>query len=273
VERDVSKTHVNILFNDEIEDPTDHKTDRPVSKAVKRAQQRQLVKEELIEFAMPHHMQYTAPKSTETGIMKVMKRDCQKSSTVFMSPTPTATDSMTVTLTPTSPRAAYTSTAASKVVASPATITSTTAIKPTATATPVVTEDVTTPVRGRSEVEGPDRGSKAPIDSPDKTEPKDSPTCDEARLEFNSAAFKTVKKGGDDNPELDDVTTVKVTMVTKSDVNERTVTEPDLRKPAPSTMVQRVAQSPHEVNTEGHGKLKDELVDENNNEDKDVGER
>jgi hypothetical protein len=30
VERDVSKTRVNILFNDEIEDPISHKTDRPV---------------------------------------------------------------------------------------------------------------------------------------------------------------------------------------------------------------------------------------------------
>ena len=31
VERDVSKTRVNILFNDEIEDPINHKTNRPVS--------------------------------------------------------------------------------------------------------------------------------------------------------------------------------------------------------------------------------------------------
>jgi hypothetical protein len=52
----------------------------------------------------------------------------------------------------------------------------------------------------------------------------------------------------------------------------RTVTEPDLTKPAPGTMVQRVEQSPHEVNTEGDEKLKDGLVDENNNEDKDGGE-
>ena len=44
VERDVGKTHVNIMFNDENEDPTDHKTDRPISKAMKRAQQRRLVK-------------------------------------------------------------------------------------------------------------------------------------------------------------------------------------------------------------------------------------
>ena len=168
------------------------------------------------------------------------------------------------TLTPTSPRAASTSPAASKAVAPTA--------KPTATVTPVVTEDVTTLVRGRSEVEEPDRGSKAPIDSPDKTEPEDSTTCNETWLETNSAVFKTVMKGGDDNPELDDVTTIEVTITGKSDVNERTATEPDLTKPAPGTMTQRVAQSPYEVNTEGDEKMNDGLVDENNNEDKDVGE-
>ena len=89
VERDVSKTRVNILFNDEIEDPINHKTDRPVSKAVKRAQQRLLMKEELIEFKMPQCTQYTVPKSTETVIMKVMRRDCQKSSTRSTSSIPT----------------------------------------------------------------------------------------------------------------------------------------------------------------------------------------
>ena len=150
---------------------------------MKRAQQRQLVKEELIEFADS-------------------QGECAEHRSAS---TPSASMSKTVTLTPTSPRAAYTSTAASKAVASPATvkaanIASTTAIKPTATATPVVTEDVTTLVGGRSEVEGPDRGSKAPIDSPDKTEPEDSTTCNETWLESNSAVFKTVKKGGDDNP-------------------------------------------------------------------------
>jgi hypothetical protein len=62
--------------------------------------------------------------------------------------------------------------------------------------------------------------------------------------------FKTVKKGGDDNPELDDMTTVEVTIVAKSDVKERTVTEPDQTKPAPGPIVQRVEQPPHEVNTE-----------------------
>ena len=35
VQCDVSKTHVNILFDDENEDPTDHRTDRPISKAMK----------------------------------------------------------------------------------------------------------------------------------------------------------------------------------------------------------------------------------------------
>ena len=168
VECDVGKTHVNIMFNDENEEPTDHKTVKPLLKAAKRAQQRQLVKEELSEFA-----------------------DSQAGSAEHKSAsTPSASMSKTVTLTPTSPRAAYTSTAASKVVASPATITSTTAIKPTATATPVVTEDGTTPVKGRSEVEGPDRGSKAPIDSPDKTEPEDSTTCNETWLESKSDVFK-----------------------------------------------------------------------------------
>ena len=79
------------------------------------------------------------------------------------------------------------------------------------------------------------------------------------------AEFKTVKKGVDDNPELEDVTTVKLTIVAKSNVNERTVTEPDPTKSAPGTTVQRVEHSPHEVNTDGDEKLKDELVDENNN--------
>jgi hypothetical protein len=137
VQRDVSKTHVNILFDDENEDPTDHKTDRPISKAMKRAQQRQLVKEELIEFA------------DNQG-------DCAQQRSAS---TPSASMSKTVTLTPTSPRAASTSTDASKAVASTvvastapvkaATIASTTAIKPTANVTPVVTEDITTLVKGR----------------------------------------------------------------------------------------------------------------------------
>ena len=39
------------------------------------------MKEELIEFKIP--------QSTETGIMKVMRKDCQKSSTRSMSSTPT----------------------------------------------------------------------------------------------------------------------------------------------------------------------------------------
>ena len=60
-----------------------------MSKAVKRAQQRLLVKEELIEFKMP--------QSTETGIMKVMRKDCQKWSTRSISSTPAATDSTKVT--------------------------------------------------------------------------------------------------------------------------------------------------------------------------------
>jgi hypothetical protein len=190
VERDVNKTDVNILFNDENEDPPDHNTDRPVSKAMKRALQKQLVKEELIEFA-----------------------DSQGESAQHrFASTPIASISKTVTLAPTSPRAVSTSTAASKAVAptapvKAATIASTTAIKPTATVTPVGTEDVTTLVRGRSEVEEPDRGSKAPIDSPDKTDPENSTTCNETWPVSNSAVFKTVKKGGDDKPELDDVTT------------------------------------------------------------------
>jgi hypothetical protein len=78
VERDVRKNRINIMFDDEMEAPINHKTDRPVSKAVKRAQQRLLMKEELIEFKMPQCTQHTVPKSTETIIMKVERRACQK---------------------------------------------------------------------------------------------------------------------------------------------------------------------------------------------------
>jgi hypothetical protein len=68
--------------------------------------------------------------------------------------TPSASMSKTVTLTPRSLRAVYTSTAASRAVASPATVkaatlASTKAAEPTATATPVVAEAVATPARGR----------------------------------------------------------------------------------------------------------------------------
>jgi hypothetical protein len=148
VQRDVNKTHVNILFD---EDPTDHKTDRPISKAMKRAQQRRLVREH---------------KSAST---------------------PSASMRKMVTLATTSPRTASTSTAASKAVASTApvkaaTIASTTEIKPTANVTQVVTEEITSLVKGRSEAEEPNRGSKAPICCPDETEPEDSTTCSETWL-------------------------------------------------------------------------------------------
>jgi DNA replication initiation complex subunit (GINS family) len=89
VERDVSKNCINILFDDDMEAPFDHKTDRPVSKAVKRAQQRLLMEEELLEFKMSQYMQHTVPKLTETIIMKVVRRACQKQLTRTMSATPT----------------------------------------------------------------------------------------------------------------------------------------------------------------------------------------
>jgi hypothetical protein len=71
---------------------------------------------------------------------------------------------------------------------------------------------------------------------------------------------------------VDDVTTIKITIVAMSDVYERTVTEPGLTKLAPDTMIKRVAQSPYDVNATGDEKIKDGLVDEDNNEDKDVEE-
>ena len=80
---------INILFDDEMEVPINHKTDRPVSKAVKRAQQRSLMEEELIEFKMSQCTQHTVPKSTETFIIMVVRRACQKSSTRTVSATPT----------------------------------------------------------------------------------------------------------------------------------------------------------------------------------------
>ena len=47
VQRDDNQTHLKILFD---EDPPDNKENWPISKASKRAEQRRLVKEELIEF-------------------------------------------------------------------------------------------------------------------------------------------------------------------------------------------------------------------------------
>ena len=62
-----------------------------------------------------------------------------------------------------------------------------------------------------------------------------------------------MKKGGDeydDNPEPDDVTTDKPTMVVKSDVNKKPVKETDQTKPAPGAAAQKEEQS-----KEGQSKL------------------
>ena len=152
--------------------------------------------------------------------------------------TPVASKSKTVTSTPATPKAVSTPATTSKAVASPAPVkaatpASTKAAKPAAAATPVVAGDITTPVRDRSAIEGPDRRTKAPTDSPDKTESEASPARDDALPELNPTKFTTVKKGDDgynDNPGPDDVTTVKPTMEVKSEVNEKPVTETDPTK-------------------------------------------
>jgi hypothetical protein len=144
--------------------------------------------------------------------------DGQAESTKYRSAsTPVASKSMTVTLTPTPPKAVSTPAATPKAVASPATVkaatpASTKVAKPAAAATSVDAKDITTPVRDRSAIEGPDRRTKAPTDSPDKTKSEVSPARDEALPELSLAKFKTVKKGDDgynDNPGPDDVITIK----------------------------------------------------------------
>jgi hypothetical protein len=92
VEHDVTKKCINILFDEEMEVPINHEIDRRVTKAVKRARQRSLMEEELIEFKMSQCMQHTMFQSTETIIIKekrVARRACQKSSMRTASATPT----------------------------------------------------------------------------------------------------------------------------------------------------------------------------------------
>jgi hypothetical protein len=96
VEHDVTKKCINILFDEEVEVPINHETDRRVTKAVKRARQRSLMEEELIEFKMSQCMQHKMFQSTETNIIKVkkvVKRACQSSAmrTTPSTPTPEAT--------------------------------------------------------------------------------------------------------------------------------------------------------------------------------------
>jgi hypothetical protein len=220
-------------------------------------------------------------EETDLDIPTKAQPDIQGESAEYRSATtPVASKSETVMLTPTSPRAVSTLAAALKAVTSPVTVKAATSVstkvaESAAAATPVAAEDITTPVRGRSVVLKLDRGTKAPTDSTENTEFEASPACDEAWLEVNPAEFETVKKGGDeydDNPELGEVTTVKPTMVVKSNVNKRTVTKTDTTEPAPGTAAQRVEHPPHEENNVGDEKLKAEVVDENNNtEDKDLG--
>ena len=70
VEHDVNKQCVNILFDEEVEVPINKEADRRVTKAAKRAQQRLLMKEELVEFKMSQCKQNTIFQSTETSISK-----------------------------------------------------------------------------------------------------------------------------------------------------------------------------------------------------------
>jgi hypothetical protein len=74
VEHDVTKKCINILFDEEAEVPINHEIDRRVTKAVKRARQRSLMEEELIEFKMSQCMQHTMFQSTETSIIKAKKK-------------------------------------------------------------------------------------------------------------------------------------------------------------------------------------------------------
>jgi hypothetical protein len=111
VERDVNEKCIKILFDDEI---INHKTDKPVSKAVKRAQQRSLMEEELIEFKMSQCTQHTVPKSTEESSTRTVSatqtpeapaktkdhsnnHNCGEDEDHSAKAAPTATDSVKVT--------------------------------------------------------------------------------------------------------------------------------------------------------------------------------
>jgi hypothetical protein len=75
VEHDAAKKCVNILFNEEEEEPITHETERGDNKAAKRTRQRSVVKEELDDFYMPQGMKHSTFQSTDANIFKV-ERDC-----------------------------------------------------------------------------------------------------------------------------------------------------------------------------------------------------
>jgi hypothetical protein len=71
VEHDVAKKCVNILFDEEVEEPINPEIDRRANKAMKRARQRLVVEEDLDEFYKPEDVKTSTLQSTIDNNFKV----------------------------------------------------------------------------------------------------------------------------------------------------------------------------------------------------------